>query len=193
MRHMSANRQWKVVDECDSGNIFANDHWYSTHISRIVRVKTMQKLRKLRKTAQYCVNSYAKPSFELLKTWNRVKRRSGEHRRTTTEVPRQTKWWNAQIAHVLCQTRILCVIHASTRLLGCVTTTLAAGLLMQFSMLCVCYMQFLKSERDPCMMFAGYNYNQCSLTSLSSSLPSPPKTSGVVAYTQVCCIAWTMQ
>ena len=26
MRHMSANRQWKVVDERDSGNIFGNYH-----------------------------------------------------------------------------------------------------------------------------------------------------------------------
>ena len=42
MRQMSANRQWKVVDERDSGNILANDHWYSTHISRIVRVRTTQ-------------------------------------------------------------------------------------------------------------------------------------------------------
>ena len=139
MRHMSANRQWKVVDERDSGNIFANAHWYSTHISRIVRVKTTQttqKLRKLRKTAQYCVHSYVKPSFELLKTRNRVKRRSGEHRQTTTEVPCQTNWWNAQIAHVSRKTRILCVIHAFTRLLGCVTTTLAAGLLTQFFPCC---------------------------------------------------------
>ena len=28
------------------------------------------------------------PTPELPKTWNRVKRRSGEHLRTTTEVPR---------------------------------------------------------------------------------------------------------
>jgi hypothetical protein len=26
MRLMSVNRQWKVVDERDSGNIFADDH-----------------------------------------------------------------------------------------------------------------------------------------------------------------------
>ena len=42
MRHMSANRQWKVVDERDSGNIFVNYDWYSTHISHIVRVRTTQ-------------------------------------------------------------------------------------------------------------------------------------------------------
>ena len=43
MHHMSANRQWKVVDERQSGNIFA-------HILCIVLVTTTQKLRK---TAQY--------------------------------------------------------------------------------------------------------------------------------------------
>ena len=149
MRHMSANRQWKVVDERDSGNIFANDHWYSTHISCIVRVKTTQTTQKLHKTAQYCVNSYVKPSFELLKTRNRVKRRSGEHRRTTTEVLCQTNWWNAQIAHVSRKTRILCVIHAFTRLLGCVNTTLAAGLLTQFF---------------PCCAFAIRSFSKVSAT-----------------------------
>ena len=119
----SANCQWKIVDERNSGNIFANDHWYSMHISRIVCIRASQTTQKLRKTAQYCVNSYVKPSFELLKTRNYVKRRSGEHRRPTTEVPHQTNWWNAQIAHVSRKTRILCVIHVFTRLLGCVTTT----------------------------------------------------------------------
>ena len=89
MRHMSANRQWKVVDERYSGNVFTDDHWYSTHIPRIVRVRTTQTTQKIRKTAQYCANFYAKPIFELLKTWNRVKHRYGEHRRTTAEVPRQ--------------------------------------------------------------------------------------------------------
>ena len=88
-------------------NIFANDHWYSTHISRIIRVRTTQTTQKIRKTAQYCVNSYAKPSFELLKTWNRVKRQSGEYRRTAMEVPRQKNWWNAQIAVVSRKTRTL--------------------------------------------------------------------------------------
>ena len=68
MRHVSANRQWKVVDERDDDNIFANDHWHSTHISHIVRVRTTQTTQKLRKTAQYCMNFYAKPIFELLKT-----------------------------------------------------------------------------------------------------------------------------
>ena len=91
---MSANRQWKVVDERYSGNVFTDDHWYSTHIPRIVRVRTTQTTQKIRKTAQYCANFYAKPGFELLKTWNRVKHRYGEHRRTTAEV------------------RNLCVIHA---------------------------------------------------------------------------------
>ena len=81
MGHTSANRQWKVVDERNSGNIFANDH-----ISHIVRIRTMQTTQELCKTVQYCANSYAKPSFELLKTWNRVKYRSGEHRWTTMEV-----------------------------------------------------------------------------------------------------------
>ena len=33
---------------------------------------------KLRKTAQCYVNSYAKPNFELLRTWNRIKHRYGE-------------------------------------------------------------------------------------------------------------------
>ena len=102
-------------------NICANNHWYSTHISHNVRVRTTQKLRK---TTQYCVNSYPKRSFELLKTWNRVKRRSGEYRRTTTEVPRLKNWWNAQIAGVSRKTRILYVIHAFTRLLGNLTTPL---------------------------------------------------------------------
>jgi hypothetical protein len=56
MRHMSANRQWKDVDERDSGNIFANNHWYHTHISRIFRVRTTQTSQRLRKTAHYlCV------------------------------------------------------------------------------------------------------------------------------------------
>ena len=121
MRHMSANRQWKVVDERYSGNVFTDDHWYSTHIPRIVRVRTTQTTQKVRKTAQYCANFYAKPSFELLKTWNRVKHRYGEHRRTTAEVPRQKNWWNAQIADVSRKTRNLCVIHAFTRILGSVT------------------------------------------------------------------------
>ena len=121
MRHMSANRQWKVVDERYSGNVFTDDHWYSTHIPRIVRVRTTQTTQKIRKTAQYCANFYAKPSFELLKTWNRVKHRYGEHRRTTAEVPRQKNWWNAQIADVSRKTRNLCVIHAFTRILGSVT------------------------------------------------------------------------
>ena len=67
MRHMSDNRQWKVVDERYSGNVFTDDHWYSTHIPRIVRVRTTQTTQKIRKTAQYCANFYAKPSFELLK------------------------------------------------------------------------------------------------------------------------------
>ena len=105
MRHMSANRQWKVVDEHYSGNVFTDDHWYSTHIPRIVRVWTTQTTHKIRKPAQYCANFYAKPSFELLKTWNRVKHRYGEHRRTTAEVPRQKNWWNAQIADVSRKTR----------------------------------------------------------------------------------------
>ena len=121
MRHMSANRQWKVVDEQYSGNVFTDDHWYSTHIPRIVRVWTTQTTHKIRKPAQYCANFYAKPSFELLKTWNRVKHRHGEHRRTTAEVPRQKNWWNAQIADVSRKTRNLCVIHAFTRILGSVT------------------------------------------------------------------------
>ena len=121
MRHMSANRQWKVVDERYSGNVFTDDHWYSTHIPRIVRVRTTQTTQKIRKTAQYCANFYAKPSFELLKTWNCVKHRYGEHRRTTAEVPRQKNWWNAQIADVSRKTRNLCVIHAFTRILGSVT------------------------------------------------------------------------
>ena len=121
MRHMSVNRQWKVVDERYSGNVFTDDHWYSTHIPRIVRVRTTQTTQKIRKTAQYCANFYAKPSFELLKTWNRVKHRYGEHRRTTAEVPRQKNWWNAQIADVSRKTRNLCVIHAFTRILGSVT------------------------------------------------------------------------
>ena len=121
MRHMSANRQWKVVDERYSGNVFTDDHWYSTYIPRIVRVKTTQTTQKIRKTAQYCANFYAKPSFELLKTWNRVKHRYGEHRRTTAEVPRQKNWWNAQIADVSRKTRNLCVIHAFTRIFGSVT------------------------------------------------------------------------
>ena len=125
MRHMTANRQWKVVDERYSGNVFTDDHWYSTHIPRIVRVKTTQTTQKIRKTAQYCANFYAKPSFELLKTWNRVKHRYGEHRRTTAEVPRQKNWWNAQIADVSRKTRNLCVIHAFTRILGSVTGPLA--------------------------------------------------------------------
>ena len=68
-----------------------------------------------------CANFYAKPSFELLKTWNRVKHRYGEHRRTTAEVPRQKNWWNAQIADVSRKTRNLCVIHAFTRILDSVT------------------------------------------------------------------------
>ena len=97
---MSANHQWKVVDERYSGNVFTDDHWYSTHIPRIVRVRTMQTTQKIRKTAQYCANFYAKLSFELLKTWNPVKHRYGEHRRTTAEVPRQKNWWNPQIADV---------------------------------------------------------------------------------------------
>ena len=118
---MSANRQWKVVDERFSGNVFTDDHWYSTHIPRIVRVRTTQTTQKIRKTAQYCANFYAKPSFELLKTWNRVKHRHGEHRRTTAEVPRQKNWWNAQIADVSRKTRNLCVIHAFTRIFGSVT------------------------------------------------------------------------
>ena len=118
---MSANRQWKVVDEHYSGNVFTDDHWYSTHIPRIVRVWTTQTTHKIRKPAQYCANFYAKPSFELLKTWNRVKHRYGEHRRTTAEVPRQKNWWNAQIADVSRKTRNLCVIHAFTRILGSVT------------------------------------------------------------------------
>ena len=121
MRHMSANRQWKVVDERYSGNVFTDAHWYSTHIPRIVRVRTTQTTQKIRKTAQYCANFYAKPSFELLKTWNRIKHRYGEHRRTTAEVPRQKNWWNAQIADVSRKTRNLCVIHAFTRILGSVT------------------------------------------------------------------------
>ena len=121
MRHMSANRQWKVVDERYSGNVFTDDHWYSTHIPRIVRVRTTQTTQKIRKTAQYCANFYAKPSFDLLKTWNRVKHRYGEHRRTTAEVPRQKNWWNAQIADVSRKTRNLCVIHAFTRIFGSVT------------------------------------------------------------------------
>ena len=121
MRHMSANRQWKVVDKRYSGNVFTDDHWYSTHIPRIVRVRTTQTTQKIRKTAQYCANFYAKPSFELLKTWNRVKHRYGEQRRTTAEVPRQKNWWNAQIADVSRKTRNLCVIHAFTRILGSVT------------------------------------------------------------------------
>ena len=125
MRHMSANRQWKVVDERYSGNVFTDDHWYSTHIPRIVRVRTMQTTQKIRKTAQYCANFYAKPSFELLKTWNRVKHRYGEHRRTTAEVPCQKNLWNAQIADVSRKTRNLCVIHAFTRILGSVTGPLA--------------------------------------------------------------------
>ena len=121
MRHMSANRQWKVVDERYSGNLFTDDHWYSTHIPRIVCVRTTQTTQKIRKTKQYCANFYAKPSFELLKTWNRVKHRYGEHRRTTAEVPRQKNWWNAQIADVSRKSRNLCVIHAFTRILGSVT------------------------------------------------------------------------
>ena len=80
MGHTSANRQWKVADERNSGNIFANDH-----ISHIVHIRTMQTMQKLRKTVQYCINSYTKSSFELLKTWNRVKHRSGKHQRTTME------------------------------------------------------------------------------------------------------------
>ena len=118
---MSANRQWKVVDERYSGNVFTDDHWYSTHILRIVRVRTTQTTQKIRKTVQYCANFYAKPSFELLKTWNHVKHRYGEHRRTTAEVPRQKNWWNAQIADVSRKTQNLCVIHAFMRILGSVT------------------------------------------------------------------------
>ena len=129
MRHMSANRQWKVVDERFSGNVFTDDHRYSTHIPRIVRVRTTQTTQKIRKPAQYCANFYAKPSFELLKTWKRVKHRHGEHRRTTAEVPRQKNWWNAQIADVSRKTRNLCVIHAFTRILGSVTGPWGSGLL----------------------------------------------------------------
>ena len=126
MRHMSANRQWKVVDERYSGNVFTDDHWYSTHILRTVRVRTTQTTQTIRKTAQYCANFYAKPSFELLKTWNRVKHWYGEHRRTTAEVPRQKNWWNAQIADESRKSRNLCVIHAFTRILGSVTGPLKA-------------------------------------------------------------------
>ena len=110
-----------IVTDTYSDNVFTDDHWYSTHIPRIVRVRTTQTTQKIRKTAQYCANFYAKPSFELLKTWNRVKHRYGEHRRTTAEVPRQKNWWNAQIADVSRKTRNLCVIHAFTRFLGSVT------------------------------------------------------------------------
>ena len=53
IRHMSANRQWKVVDGRDSNNILANDHWYSTHISCTVRVRTT--LLTTRKTRILCV------------------------------------------------------------------------------------------------------------------------------------------
>jgi hypothetical protein len=63
-------------------------------------------------------------SYELLKTWNRVKCWSGEHQRTATEVPRQKNWWNAQIADVSRKTRNLWAIHAFTRLLGSVTDDL---------------------------------------------------------------------
>ena len=132
MRHMSVNRQWKVVDKRYSGKVFTDDHWYSTHIPRIVRVRTMQTTQKIRKTAQYCANFYAKPSFELLKTWNRVKHRYGEHRRTTAEVPRQKNWWNSQIADVTRKTQNLCVIHAFTRILGSVT-----GPLLMRQYLCI--------------------------------------------------------
>ena len=132
MRHMSANRQWKVVDERYNGNVFTDDHWYSTHIPHIVRVRTTQTTQKIRKTAQYCANFYAKPSFELLKTWNRAKHRYGEHRRTTAEVTRQKSWWNAQIADVSRKTRNMCVIHAFTRILGSVTGPLRK-LLWQWS------------------------------------------------------------
>ena len=82
MRPMPVNLQWK--DERDSGNIFANNHWYyNAYFAHCPR--------------KNYVNSYAKPSFELLKSRNQVKRRFGEHRRTTTEAPRQKNWWNAQI------------------------------------------------------------------------------------------------
>jgi hypothetical protein len=40
MRHMSANRQWKVVDEHDSGIFCADDHRYPTYISQFFRLKT---------------------------------------------------------------------------------------------------------------------------------------------------------
>jgi hypothetical protein len=53
MRHMLANRQWTVVNECQSGNIFATNHWFSMHILRSVCLRTT---RKLLKTPQYCVN-----------------------------------------------------------------------------------------------------------------------------------------
>ena len=48
---MSANRQWKVVDERYSGNVFTDDHWYSTHIPRIVRVRTTQTTQKYENSA----------------------------------------------------------------------------------------------------------------------------------------------
>jgi hypothetical protein len=88
MRHMCADCQWKVIDECNSGNIFANSHLYSMHILHFVHVRTMQKLCK---KAQNCVNSYAKPSFELLKTWNHIKHRSNKYWQKTMEVPRGKK------------------------------------------------------------------------------------------------------
>ena len=92
--------------------------------SCIVRLGTTQITQNIRKTAQYSVISYAKSSFELLKTWKRIKRRSGEHLQTTTEVPSQKNWWNVQIVDVSRKTRILCAIHAFTRILGSVTAPL---------------------------------------------------------------------
>ena len=157
MRHMSANRQWKVVDERYSANVFTDDHWYSTHIPRIVHVRTTQTTQKICKTAQYCANFYAKPSFELLKTWNRVKHRYGEHRRTTAEVPRQKNWWNAQIADVSRKTRNLCVIHAFTRILGSVTGPLHTCAKLSHDFI----PRNRIRERDNCTRFQSVKSSEC--------------------------------
>ena len=100
-------------------------HWslliFHTHSAHCPRKDYANYAKKIRKTGQYCANFYAKPNFELLKTWNRVKHRYDEHRRTTAEVPRQKNWWNAQIADVSRKTRNLCAIHVFTWILGSVT------------------------------------------------------------------------
>ena len=46
---------WSLVEsrrQHYSGNVFADNHWYSTHIPRIVRVRTTQTTQEIRKTGQ---------------------------------------------------------------------------------------------------------------------------------------------